>query len=117
MTTKQMERLAKKAEKEEKAQKAKITKVKRDDRLIPINAQNKRNIQKNPTYQLMHIYLKGAWPHNALYPIMRYSLPHYNKGGPVVINVIFRRFNKAIRKERGYMLRTLYVRRMKDSII
>lgn len=41
-----MERLAKKAEKEEKAQKAKITKVKRDDRLIPINAQNKRNIQK-----------------------------------------------------------------------
>lgn len=41
-----MERLAKKAEKEEKAQKAKITKVKRDDCLIPINAQNKRNIQK-----------------------------------------------------------------------
>ena len=46
MTTKQMERLAKKAEKEEKAQKAKITKVKRDDRLIPINAQNERDIQK-----------------------------------------------------------------------
>ena len=73
--------------------------------------------KNNPTYQLMHIYLKGVWPHNALYPIMRYTLPHYNERGPVVTNVILRRFNKAIRKGRGYMLRMLYVRRMRDSII
>lgn len=55
-----MERLAKKAEKEEKAQKAKITKVKRTIALFQLMPKINEIFKNNPTYQLMHIYLKGG---------------------------------------------------------